>query len=105
MHTTACRILIVSYTYATGIITLTTGSPLLASVGTLNITVTDINDNGPVFVNAPYSASLPEGVMQTTRQVLVVTATDADSGTNGIVAYSIVGGESGRFRIHAATVC
>ena len=82
----------------------TTGSPLLASVTTLNITVTDINDNVPVFMNAPYSASLPEGVLETPRQVLMVTATDADSGTNGVVSYSIVGGDSGMFRIHAATV-
>ena len=74
------------------------------SVSTISITVTDSNDNSPVFINAPYSTTMPEGFIQSRQQVLVLNATDADSGTNGEITYSIAGGESGNFEIDSMTV-
>ena len=76
----------------------------MASVSTINITVIDSNDNAPMFLNAPYSVTLREGVVQTTRQVVVVNASDADSGRNSEIVYSIAGGVSGDFTLDQATV-
>ena len=65
--------------------------PHSTTVRTL-ITVTDVNDNTPTFVG-DYTSSVSE---HSARGTLVdtVLATDADSGTNGEVIYSIVGGNS-----------
>ena len=80
------------------------GTPLMASASSINITVLDSNDNMPVFVNAPYSTTLQEGPVLTTLQVLVITATDADSGRNEEITYSIAGGESVDFQLDPVTV-
>ncbi|XP_069724414.1 cadherin-1-like [Phaenicophaeus curvirostris] len=56
------------------------------------ITVTDQNDNRPVFTKAVFHGTVPEGAEPGTL-VLWVKATDADdavSSTNGVVAYSIL---------------
>ncbi len=74
------------------------------SFSTVNITVTDANDNSPVFINTPYSVSLPEGVVGTRQQLLIVNATDADSTSNGAITYSLAGGATGGFEINAVTV-
>lgn len=79
------------------------GTPLLFSSTQVQITVTDANDNAPVFLNTPYSARLAEGVVESTTALLVINATDADSGSNGEIEYSIAGG-SGMFQIDALTV-
>ena len=80
------------------------GTPIRFAASSINITVTDSNDNAPVFANTPYSVTLPEGVVQTRQLVLNVTATDADSGSNGEVVYSIAGGTSGDFQLDPLTV-
>ncbi|XP_051939691.1 protocadherin Fat 1a isoform X5 [Hippocampus zosterae] len=60
---------------------------VVASVS-VNIQVKDLNDNEPVFESDPYRAvvveNLPGGA-----QVVQVKATDLDSGTNGLVLYSL----------------
>uniref|UniRef100_A0A3Q3D844 FAT atypical cadherin 1a n=1 Tax=Hippocampus comes TaxID=109280 RepID=A0A3Q3D844_HIPCM len=60
---------------------------IVASVS-INIQVKDLNDNEPVFESDPYQAvvveNLPGGA-----QVVQVKATDLDSGTNGLVLYSL----------------
>lgn len=71
----------------------------------INITVTDTNDNAPMFIGTPYSVTLMEGVVQSRRLVLNVTASDADSGRNGEVVYSIAGGNHGNFQLDPLTVC
>ena len=70
----------------------------------INITVLDDNDNAPIFLNAPYSANLPEGPVETTQQILTISAEDADSGSNGAVVYSFAGGMSGEFQLDPITV-
>lgn len=52
------------------------------------INITDANTFPPVFDNAPYSATLPEDSKVGTT-VLVVSATDGDTGVNAQVSYII----------------
>ncbi|NXK70682.1 PCDG2 protein, partial [Sylvietta virens] len=61
------------------------GSPALQSSAVLALRVLDVNDNAPVFAEERYSARLAEN---NAAGALVLTATDADAGTNGRVSYS-----------------
>ncbi|XP_051534406.1 protocadherin-16 [Myxocyprinus asiaticus] len=66
----------------------------------LSIQVIDINDEAPYFEESEYEAFIAENQPAGTT-VLVVSASDLDQGTNGIVTYgSIVGDE---FSIHPMT--
>lgn len=58
---------------------------------TLTVDVTDSNDETPTFTSNTYSTDLDENV-PTSTSVITVAATDADSGTNGALTYSIVSG-------------
>jgi protocadherin Fat 1/2/3 len=63
------------------------------------ITVTDTNDNAPVFVPDQYNTSVSEGVKEGTV-VVKVTATDKDSGTNAKFDFSITkGNEDDLFKV------
>lgn len=42
--------------------------------------------------------------MQVTQQVVIVNASDADSGRNAEITYSIAGGVSGDFQVNPVTV-
>lgn len=57
----------------------------------VNITITDVNDNSPVFDPDEYMKQVNEDISVGTS-LLRVTASDEDSGTNGLVSYSIVSG-------------
>lgn len=72
----------------------------LSSTATLNVSVSDINDNAPAFDTNIYSAlELPENSTVNTL-IATVTATDADFGTNSDIIFSIFSGDSGnQFRI------
>ncbi|XP_050665253.1 cadherin-99C isoform X2 [Leptidea sinapis] len=59
----------------------------LSSTATVNIKVTDINDNNPIFDNDSYLFHVKEGL--TGELVGYVHATDIDEGINAIVSYSI----------------
>ncbi|XP_071083815.1 cadherin-23-like [Haliotis cracherodii] len=63
-------------------------SPLL-SVVTVSFTISDVNDNDPVFQNLPYAFSIAENVPAGST-VNYVTAIDIDTGTNGAVGYEFV---------------
>ncbi|XP_035989151.1 protocadherin Fat 3a isoform X5 [Fundulus heteroclitus] len=68
------------------------GTPPLSAITTLNINLTDVNDNAPVFSHDLYTAVLPED--STTGQFVVqLVAEDADSGLNGAILYSIFSGD------------
>ncbi|XP_067160741.1 protocadherin gamma-B5 isoform X1 [Apteryx mantelli] len=62
------------------------GAPARSGTVQLRISVTDLNDNAPVFSKSAYEArvreNLPAGSL-----VLQVRATDADAGSNGRVSY------------------
>lgn len=63
------------------------------------ITVTDTNDNAPVFAPDQYNKTISEGVPVGTA-VLKVTATDKDSGTNAKMDFTITkGNEDDLFKV------
>ncbi|KPP56651.1 hypothetical protein Z043_125715, partial [Scleropages formosus] len=66
------------------------GSPQKSGTVKIIITVSDANDNAPVFSQAVYKASLAENAPKGTH-VLNVSATDADNGVNAEVRYSFSG--------------
>ena len=66
------------------------GSPALTGNITLDITVTDINDHLPVFNDSLFEFTLPENT-QSPYLITTLTATDSDSGQNGVVRYAFEG--------------
>ncbi|CAL8330612.1 unnamed protein product [Merluccius merluccius] len=67
------------------------GMPPLNSSTVIMVTVTDVNDNAPVFVNTEYHAQVSEDSLAGTRLVQV-SAHDPDLGVNGLVHYEIISG-------------
>ena len=75
------------------------GSPERTSYATVIVHVSDVNDHAPVFNESEYSVRLDED-FPTSRMLLQVFATDADTGSNANVRYSITGGnQHTEFRI------
>ncbi|ROL52057.1 Protein dachsous [Anabarilius grahami] len=65
------------------------GCPTRSNTTTLDISVTDINDNAPIFSRQLYEITVSEHA-EVGRAVLDVMATDKDDGANAIVTYHIV---------------
>lgn len=65
---------------------------------TVAITLQDLNDNSPVFTQPSYSAEVFENRPSGTN-VIRVEAIDNDSGSSGVVTYSIVGDGDDHFSI------
>jgi len=84
----------------TVVVAATTTSPRRhRSTATLVVTVTDVNDNSPVFAAANTSVRVMEDAVEGFL-VAAVVATDADTGDNGRVTYCVVSGnEKGHFSI------
>lgn len=64
------------------------GSPSLSSEMNVTITINDLNDNDPVFNETSYDANVLENSAVGTN-ILTVAATDADTGVNANLSYSI----------------
>ena len=92
------------------------GSPPRSAQLALTVTVTDVNDNRPVFARAEYEGALAEDA-PAGQLVLTLSATDADSGARGRVLYGFtartalrhatlfaVDAVSGELRLRAATL-
>uniref|UniRef100_A0A4W5QM76 Cadherin domain-containing protein n=1 Tax=Hucho hucho TaxID=62062 RepID=A0A4W5QM76_9TELE len=62
------------------------GNPQRSGTVNLEITVLDVNDNAPVFNQSVYRATVMENAPKGTY-ITTVNASDADSGSNGIVMY------------------
>lgn len=78
----------------------------LSTTAMIKIQVTDVNDNHPIFYPREYNVSLREGGASSsaTIPVVVVAATDPDSGRYGSMTYRIVSGnDAGLFRIDRNT--
>ena len=60
----------------------------LEDLATLSINIIDINDNIPVFTAPNYTASIYENTTANV-EVLLVSATDSDSGSNALIRYDI----------------
>ncbi|KAJ7415079.1 Protocadherin beta-16 [Willisornis vidua] len=64
------------------------GTPPRSGTALIRVVVLDINDNSPIFTRSVYKVSVKENSSQDVV-VVVVSASDLDSGKNGEVAYSI----------------
>ncbi|XP_034037703.1 protocadherin gamma-A5-like [Thalassophryne amazonica] len=64
------------------------GTPQRSGTVNIDITVQDANDNAPVFSESAYKATVLENASIGTH-IITVNATDADSGANGLIYYSI----------------
>ncbi|XP_039872126.1 protocadherin gamma-C5-like isoform X45 [Simochromis diagramma] len=65
------------------------GSPSLSSKKTINVTITDVNDNPPVFSQPSYNVYLKENGVPGSI-LFSVSASDLDFGENAKVSYSIL---------------
>ncbi|KAM3624275.1 uncharacterized protein V6R79_021361 [Siganus canaliculatus] len=70
------------------------GSPPLSDMATVNINLTDVNDNRPLFSQNVYTAVVSEDA-ELGKAVLAVIAEDLDGPSNSLVRYSIVDGNQG----------
>ncbi|XP_053673187.1 protocadherin-16 [Anopheles nili] len=77
------------------------GSPTnsLRAVATVAITILDVQDQPPVFINAPFSATIPENTIEGTR-VLTINATDGDTGSPNPLMLMLENEPMGHFRLH-----
>ncbi|KAJ8367947.1 hypothetical protein SKAU_G00079750 [Synaphobranchus kaupii] len=68
------------------------GTPPLSAVTTVNINLTDVNDNEPMFSRDVYTSVIGEDAT-IGESVVQLTAEDLDSQVNGQILYSIVSGD------------
>lgn len=69
----------------------------------VKVFITDVNDNAPKFLRAPYKIQISEGT-SIGSQLIRVHTVDADDGLNGDVFYHISdGNENGKFSMDDAT--
>ena len=59
------------------------------------VKISDLNDNGPVFLDTPYSLSLAEDTRVGETVFTGLRASDPDHGGNGQLEYSVVPGDRG----------
>ncbi|KAI4888420.1 hypothetical protein NFI96_021809 [Prochilodus magdalenae] len=64
------------------------GRPVLSSEASMVVTITDANDNAPIFSKPQYEASILENATIGT-DVISISATDKDEGPNAAVTYHI----------------
>lgn len=64
------------------------GRPALSATASVEVRLTDVNDNPPIFTTQRYEASVLENAI-IGMNVIVVNATDKDEGPNGKVTYHI----------------
>ncbi|XP_065342592.1 cadherin-related tumor suppressor [Cloeon dipterum] len=69
----------------------------------LTISVTDINDNPPTFLDSPYLAYVVENTKLLPASVITVRAFDADTPPYSQVRYFIKEGDSELFKVNAST--
>ena len=82
------------------------GSPTMYAIRNYTITLVDINDNAPMFLNPSYSNQLMED-LPSGQAVFTAAATDPDHGLNAEVSYSFTlannQGSTNPFRINSLT--
>ncbi|XP_042371692.1 protocadherin beta-8-like, partial [Plectropomus leopardus] len=64
------------------------GTPQRSGTVNIDVTVLDANDNIPVFNQSVYKAFVMENTIKGTS-IITVNATDADSGSYGLISYSL----------------
>ncbi|KAM4566902.1 protocadherin Fat 3-like isoform 2-T3 [Odontesthes bonariensis] len=68
------------------------GTPTLNAITTVNINLTDVNDNAPMFNHDLYTAVVSEDAI-IGEFVVQLVAEDVDSHMNGAIHYSIISGD------------
>ncbi|XP_075458138.1 protocadherin-1 isoform X5 [Ascaphus truei] len=81
--------------YTIEIVAVDSGNPPLSSTNSLKVQVMDVNDNAPVFAQSLMEMAFPEN-NSPDEIVMEVSASDADSGSNAQLSYSIVADASSR---------
>ncbi|XP_039181944.1 protocadherin-1 isoform X4 [Crotalus tigris] len=76
--------------YTIEIVAVDSGNPPLSSTNSLKVQVMDVNDNDPVFSQSSTEVAFPEN-NSPNDLVVEVSATDADSGSNAKLIYSLAG--------------
>ena len=79
------------------------GKPPFKGTANVHITVTDVNDNKPRFLQSNYGKSILENVRPGTK-VLEVSAVDDDDGSNKAITYSFAG-NGGKCRDYLTLIC
>ena len=79
------------------------GSDVRYDSATATITILDINDNAPTFLDSPYVAYVMEEAEQLPATVITVQAYDADSPPHNKIRYLIKDGDKSLFRINATS--
>lgn len=89
--------------YSLVVIASDNGSPPRIARALVDIAITDVNDNAPVVSPLMYHVNVSEAAL-IGLHVTTVLASDRDSGVNGQLVFSIVGGNSAsKFRINPDT--
>lgn len=78
------------------------GIPPRSSTTNLTITVTDENDNSPVLNNDTYFNLAIENSSISSVVIDFISATDADSGDNAVIAYRLIGVGSEDFNVSSS---
>ncbi|XP_066304433.1 cadherin-87A-like [Branchiostoma lanceolatum] len=78
------------------------GTPPLSVMANVTVFVMDTNDNEPIFEEDEYRVEILE-VVESGATIIQVRATDADSGPNQALVYSLVGEHSQLFSIEPRT--
>lgn len=100
LHTSALLDYEATKEYSVTIVAVDSGSPSLSSNSSLMVRVVDINDHAPTFAQSTVEVHFAENNSPGERVVTVV-ATDADSGKNAEIAYSLDPASNGPFYIDA----
>ncbi|CAL8328972.1 unnamed protein product [Lota lota] len=100
LHTSALLDYETTKEYSVTIVAVDSGSPSLSSNSSLMVRVVDVNDHAPAFAQNVVEVHFGENNAQGERVVTVV-ATDADSGKNAEVVYSLDPSANGVFYIDA----
>ena len=72
--------------YSVQVIAKDGGSPPKESILDVHISVTDVNDNTPIFSQNVYNISV-SNIIDSAKPLVILSAKDLDSGTNGRVLY------------------
>ncbi|XP_040297006.1 protocadherin-1 isoform X3 [Bufo bufo] len=75
--------------YTIEIVAVDSGNPPLSSTNSLKVQVTDVNDNAPIFTQSLMEVTFKEN-NSPDDIVMEVSASDADSGSNAQITYSIL---------------
>ncbi|XP_033828890.1 protocadherin-7 [Periophthalmus magnuspinnatus] len=98
LHTSALLDYETTKEYSVTIVAVDSGSPSLSSNSSLMVRVVDINDHAPTFAQSVVEVHFAENNSPGER-VLTVVASDADSGKNAEIAYSLDPAGNGPFYI------